>query len=42
MTSSILIVDDQPELAGLMADLLADAGYAARTVENGPAALAEV
>lgn len=40
--NSILIVDDQPDLAGMMADLLGDAGYATRTVDNGRAALAEV
>lgn len=38
----ILVVDDQPALAHMMADLLADAGYATRTAENGRAALAEV
>ncbi len=38
----ILIVDDQPDLAGLMADLLADAGFETRTAENGLEALAEV
>ncbi len=42
MASTILIVDDQPDLAGLMADLLGDAGYATRIVDNGRAALAEV
>ena len=38
----ILVVDDQPALAHMMADLLADAGYATRTAENGREALAEV
>jgi len=38
----ILIVDDQPELAYLMAELLTDAGYDTRTAENGHAALADV
>lgn len=42
MASTILIVDDQPDLAGMMADLLGDAGYATRIVDNGRAALAEV
>lgn len=42
MTSHILIVDDQPDLAGMMADLLGDAGYATRTAADGRAALAEV
>ena len=38
----ILIVDDQPELAYLMAQLLTDAGYDTRTAGNGHAALADV
>jgi len=38
----ILIVDDQPELAYLMAELLTNAGYDTRTVGNGHAALADV
>ena len=42
MSNHILIVDDQPDLAGMMADLLADAGYATRTAADGRAALAEV
>lgn len=42
MTSHILIIDDQPDLAGMMADLLGDAGYATRTAADGRAALAEV
>ena len=42
MTNHILIVDDQPELAGMMADLLGDAGYEARTAANGREALADV
>lgn len=40
--ANILIVDDQPELAGMMADLLDDAGHATRTAENGRQALAAV
>lgn len=42
MSNHILIVDDQPDLAGMMADLLADAGYATRTAADGRMALAEV
>lgn len=42
MAFSILIVDDQPELAGLMSDLLADAGYDTCTADNGRHALSEV
>ncbi len=42
MSNHILIVDDQPDLAGMMAELLADAGYATRTASDGRAALAEV
>lgn len=42
MASHILIVDDQPDLAGLMAELLGAAGYATRTVGNGEQALADV
>ena len=42
MSRHILIVDDQPELAGMMADLLVDAGYDTRTARNGREALAEV
>jgi DNA-binding response OmpR family regulator len=42
MSSRILIVDDQPDLAGMMADMLSDAGYATRTAENGRDALADI
>ena len=42
VTHRILIVDDQPDLAGMMSDLLLDAGYATRTAVDGRAALAEV
>lgn len=42
MSSHILIVDDQPDLAGLMADVLGDAGYATRTADNGRDALAAI
>ena len=39
MSNRILIVDDQPDLAGLMADMLGDAGYVTCTAENGRDAL---
>ena len=39
MSEQILIVDDQPDLAGLMADVLSDAGYQTRVAENGRVAL---
>ena len=42
MSEQILIVDDQPELAGMMAELLGDAGYHTRVAENGRIALHEV
>ena len=42
MSEQILIVDDQPDLAGLMADVLSDAGYQTRVAENGCVALHEV
>lgn len=42
MASYILIVDDQPELAQMMADLLDDAGYQARSAGNGREALADI
>ena len=42
MSHHILIVDDQPELAAMIADLLADVGYATRTAGDGRAALSEV
>ena len=42
MSEQILIIDDQPDLAGLMADLLSDAGYQTRVAENGRVALHEV
>lgn len=42
MATSILIVDDQPELAAMMADVLGDAGYVTRIAGDGRRALAEV
>ena len=42
MSEQILIVDDQSDLAGLMADVLSDAGYQTRVAENGRVALHEV
>ena len=42
MATSILIVDDQPELAAMIADVLGDAGYATRIAGDGRHALAEV
>jgi DNA-binding response OmpR family regulator len=42
MSNRILIVDDEPNLSGLMADILGDAGYATRTADNGRDALADI
>ena len=42
MSNRILIVDDQPELAGMMADMLNDAGYTTRIFDNGHEAIAEI
>ncbi|HSD16254.1 MAG TPA: response regulator [Thermomonas sp.] len=42
MSNRILIVDDQRDLAGLMADMLGDAGYATRIADNGHDALADI
>lgn len=42
MVATILVVDDQPDLAAMMADVLADAGYATRIAGDGCSALAEV
>ena len=42
MASYILIVDDQPELAQMMEDLLGAAGYDARSAGNGREALAGI
>lgn len=42
MTHSILIVDDQQDLARTLALLLADAGYPTRMAHDGEAALTEI
>ena len=42
MSNRILIVDDQPELAGMMADMLNDAGYTTRIFDNGREAITEI
>lgn len=42
MHENILIVDDEPYLAFMLADLLADAGYDAHTIDNGLDALETV
>lgn len=42
MIATILIVDDQPDLAAMMADVLGDAGYATRVATDGRCALADV
>ncbi|RYF40989.1 MAG: response regulator, partial [Comamonadaceae bacterium] len=42
MSNRILIVDDQPELAGMMADMLNDAGYTTRIFDNGRDAIADI
>lgn len=42
MTTNILIVDDEPDLAGLIADVLSDAGYDTRIAIDGTSALAAV
>ena len=42
MSNHILIVDDQRELAGMIADMLGDAGFATRTADNGRDALADI
>ncbi len=36
----VLVVDDEPEIAGLMRDMLEDAGYEVATAESGAVALA--
>jgi DNA-binding response OmpR family regulator len=40
--ANILIVDDQPDLAALMADVLSDAGHATRIASDGRSALADI
>lgn len=42
MAHHILIVDDQPELARMIANLLDDAGYVTRIATDGNEALAEI
>jgi DNA-binding response OmpR family regulator len=42
MHENILIVDDEPHLAFMLADVLAEAGYDARTIDNGRDALETV
>ena len=42
MPRSILVVDDEPAIAALVADVLADEGYDVRRAPDGLAALAEV
>jgi DNA-binding response OmpR family regulator len=38
----LLVVEDDPDLSGLMKIILGDAGYAVRTAENGAVALDRV
>jgi DNA-binding response OmpR family regulator len=40
--SGLLVVEDDPDLSGLMKIILGDAGYAVRTAENGAVALDRV
>ena len=42
MSNRILIVDDEPDLASMMADMLNDAGYTTRIFDNGREAIAEI
>ncbi|MEO5628492.1 MAG: response regulator [Thermomonas sp.] len=42
MASRILIVDDEHDLSQMMADLLTDAGFDARSADNGRDALAAI
>ena len=42
MHENILIVDDEPRLAFMLADLLVEAGYDAHTIDNGRDALEAV
>lgn len=42
MHENILIVDDEPHLAFMLADMLADAGYDPHTIDNGRDALETV
>jgi DNA-binding response OmpR family regulator len=41
-SQGLLVVEDDPDLAGLLKMILADAGYSVRVAENGAAALALV
>jgi DNA-binding response OmpR family regulator len=40
--AGLLVVEDDPDLSGLMKIILGDAGYAVRTAENGAVALDRV
>lgn len=40
--SGLLVVEDDPDLSGLMSMILGDAGYSVRVAENGAVALARV
>ncbi len=42
MAHDILIVDDEPDISGLVAGILEDEGYSARTARDADSALAEV
>ncbi|MEO6382944.1 MAG: response regulator [Thermomonas sp.] len=42
MASSILIVDDEPALSQIMAEMLTEAGFDARIADNGRDALAAI
>lgn len=42
MSNRILIVDDEPDLASMMADMLNDAGYTTRIFDNGREAITEI
>ena len=39
MTKSVLVVDDEPKILGVVRDYLADAGFAVATASDGPSAL---
>ena len=42
MSNRILIVDDEPDLASMMAEMLNDAGYTTRIFDNGREAITEI
>lgn len=42
MTHDVLIVDDEADIRGLLADILQDEGYSARLAANGVEAIAEI